>query len=1109
MKYFLQFKGVLLLLLLTSVVVNAQLQPVQNIPLNGSSVYGTSTYIGWYFNGYEAGITVELQVSTHSDLSSPFVDATGLTALTYNVTGLSSGIQYYWRIRSKSSGGAYSSWSSIWSFTAASYGGGGTASVPVPQLNIPLDSTTVTSTSTSLAWYLNASSYGLTFHLQVSTSSNFSSFFINDSGLTNLSYSLSGLSDSTTYYWRVRSKNGSGTKSSWSSVFSFKIKLTATTSGTSFVQIPSHISPGNGATTDFTAVTLKWSYVFNASGYFVEVYTDTTSTPVDSAWASSTSYTFYLDPATTYYWRVKASTSGGDSDYSWFWSFTTGNNMYWYVDDSGDDSNFGYLPDSPLKTIQAAIDSSSDGDKIIVGGGTYNESLVISNQIEIVSSLGADSTIIYGQTSSAITIGSDNIVINGFTITNPSGKYGLYSSDYSKLVIKNNIFTDIASGDLTTTISNYALGIISSSSAVDSIFIYNNTFSYIYGGAGKKSVIGIVIGWTTGSEDITNLVIKGNTITNIIPSDTEWGAYGILINHSTTGAEIVDNTISYLSGLWVHGLGLEGDTPDALITDNTFSNITATKSYDKYALFFESNPSLGTVSFNNNYVNTDFGLGIHSDLLAGLTTEIVDAENNWWGDGSGPSGFGLSGSGAAFGTDDSLESITSYVDYIPWLGGSPVLMIEDDSTTTGGTVSLDININLFSDSLSYTFIGQFAYDDSKLDYLSGMVGSGTILNSSGWSVVFYETTPGVVGFIAYGFTPVSGSGKLFTLSFKVIAGTGGAASVSGSYGDFIADGSYLFGTSGSFDGEVFYTASGTPSTLQGDADLDGSVDYDDITVMAQHITGALTLTGQAFTNADVDADSTIDADDIAATVNYIIYGSWSVSPSVVSSSSLSFKTASEDNAGQVYLPFSIDGASSGSKITSVEFTIYYDEDELDYQSFKGAFENEATFVNASKVEDGVAKFIFASASGIDKAQEIGGFLLKKNAAELTSSITSAYRVNDGDLIEGPSYSLNGVTDVGDEELPSEFELSQNYPNPFNPSTTINYALPSASYVTIKVYNILGQEIKTLVSQEMMAGKHNIVWNGVNDYGQKVASGVYLYRISAGNFIQSKKMLLLK
>ncbi len=94
-------------------------------------------------------------------------------------------------------------------------------------------------------------------------------------------------------------------------------------------------------------------------------------------------------------------------------------------------------------------------------------------------------------------------------------------------------------------------------------------------------------------------------------------------------------------------------------------------------------------------------------------------------------------------------------------------------------------------------------------------------------------------------------------------------------------------------------------------------------------------------------------------------------------------------------------------------------------------------------------------------------------------------------------------------LPKNFALSQNYPNPFNPTTTINFQLPSSEKVTLDVYNTLGQKVKTLVNDFRNAGYYHIVWDGKNRAGREVASGIYLYRIEAGNFVETKKMILLK
>jgi hypothetical protein len=132
--------------------------------------------------------------------------------------------------------------------------------------------------------------------------------------------------------------------------------------------------------------------------------------------------------------------------------------------------------------------------------------------------------------------------------------------------------------------------------------------------------------------------------------------------------------------------------------------------------------------------------------------------------------------------------------------------------------------------------------------------------------------------------------------------------------------------------------------------------------------------------------------------------------------------------------------------------------------------------------------------------------------------TWLYRLKQVDLGGPIAYfdpiEINVLTDVK-EVTPIQFTLQQNFPNPFNPTTSISYALPRSSTVSLKVYDALGQEIVTLVNQTQSAGYHEVVWSGRNSDGANVSSGIYFYRIEANgpagseNFIQLKKMVLLK
>lgn len=106
-------------------------------------------------------------------------------------------------------------------------------------------------------------------------------------------------------------------------------------------------------------------------------------------------------------------------------------------------------------------------------------------------------------------------------------------------------------------------------------------------------------------------------------------------------------------------------------------------------------------------------------------------------------------------------------------------------------------------------------------------------------------------------------------------------------------------------------------------------------------------------------------------------------------------------------------------------------------------------------------------------------------------------------------SVTGIDDLPGAGAPAEFALHQNYPNPFNPSTAIGYQLPAFSEVELTVYNLLGQKVRTLVSQKQPAGYYSVRWDGRNERGAPVSSGIYIYKIEAGDYRQSRRMLLLK
>jgi hypothetical protein len=120
----------------------------------------------------------------------------------------------------------------------------------------------------------------------------------------------------------------------------------------------------------------------------------------------------------------------------------------------------------------------------------------------------------------------------------------------------------------------------------------------------------------------------------------------------------------------------------------------------------------------------------------------------------------------------------------------------------------------------------------------------------------------------------------------------------------------------------------------------------------------------------------------------------------------------------------------------------------------------------------------------------------------------------GDVVGRDKVTINLTGDF--DELPREYALYQNYPNPFsangpfgNPATTIQYALPQPANVEWAIYNLLGQKVRTLVDREQPAGCHDVVWDGRNDAGMPVGSGIYLYRMKAGRFVETRKMVMMQ
>jgi len=206
---------------------------------------------------------------------------------------------------------------------------------------------------------------------------------------------------------------------------------------------------------------------------------------------------------------------------------------------------------------------------------------------------------------------------------------------------------------------------------------------------------------------------------------------------------------------------------------------------------------------------------------------------------------------------------------------------------------------------------------------------------------------------------------------------------------------------------------------------------------------------------------------------------------------------------------------NGDWIIQYEYQYTYDSNNQQTQSIRQNWENDIA-VNYSK------KVGVWDASGNET--EIINYNWDENFSvwQLSETYLSSYDSNNnrvglvvtdkyGDNVTKRMYIYWNILGINDEQhlLPKNYTLHENYPNPFNPTTTLRFDLPEVSDVTVTIFNMLGQKVRTFDYQNTSAGYHSVTWDATNDYGDPVGAGVYLYQLQAKDFVKTRKMVLLK
>jgi len=225
------------------------------------------------------------------------------------------------------------------------------------------------------------------------------------------------------------------------------------------------------------------------------------------------------------------------------------------------------------------------------------------------------------------------------------------------------------------------------------------------------------------------------------------------------------------------------------------------------------------------------------------------------------------------------------------------------------------------------------------------------------------------------------------------------------------------------------------------------------------------------------------------------------------------RASDSEEPGLLKLLVEVDDAQS---LKGYGFVLNYDSDKYELVKTENAGEG---LLNTGSGQDP----LFLASSRDPGQIAVGAMKIDGEAAngngrivELTfraqqTPLPSDFQVTDAILIDLDG-SVDAVTniEIGSlKPMPNDYALDQNMPNPFNPATTIGYQLPNAAPVRMVVYNLLGQQIKTLVNEQKDAGYYTVSWDGTDDLNRQVASGIYLYRIQAGAYSHTQRMLLLK
>ncbi|MBT4359813.1 MAG: T9SS type A sorting domain-containing protein [Candidatus Marinimicrobia bacterium] len=306
-----------------------------------------------------------------------------------------------------------------------------------------------------------------------------------------------------------------------------------------------------------------------------------------------------------------------------------------------------------------------------------------------------------------------------------------------------------------------------------------------------------------------------------------------------------------------------------------------------------------------------------------------------------------------------------------------------------------------------------------------------------------------------------------------------------------------------------------PVPEYGDVDENGYIQALDASDILIYILNDSYLDCQGLANADTYLDGVVDPMDVTMILRYLVEleDALPVTPSegFLAAAELTIEDQNAEPGSHVQIPLNI---ANGQNIYSFEGSITYDPTILipdgDIVSWSPLLDD---FIISTAIEEGLIRFVGASSSPDGEAGTFATLNFTMNGdfevGNQTEVFLESMKFNSNLVIEDVSTIVSSIVSVDPVSIPTEYVLKQNYPNPFNPSTTLRYGLPEDATVSFVIYDIRGEVVKTIDSGTQIAGWYEHVWNGLDESGQSVSTGLYLTRLQAGSYTKVIKMLYLK